>query len=300
VYKDSIPAPALAKFDLNFRFAFLNNTPGSFSLVLTDASGRTANIDFSKEGVANVKFPLPLGTGQFEEAYLKADGARIAVYVTESREFKKLCEVPFPNRLAGFNFQAFAGVEFAVSNIVLSDPVPMKAFPVEQHFAAWKSLTRKSAGSLSVEAGTVVDLNPGTVGQTFGIRMKLTPAGEPEATLQWSNGETDVWKIPVAGYSDTLMAPVAGRKKGEKFEFSLKPGWQTVQGVPMNVAGGSDSADVGICKQGKGNWALEVEEYLARSPLDGFPSAIHFRLPAAPYIRAYVLCALDPSPAKDA
>lgn len=439
VYKDSIPAPGLAEFDLNFRFAFLNGTPGIFSLVLTDASGRTTNIDFSKEGVANVKFPLPLGAWQFEEAYLKADGSAIAVYVTETRAFKKLCEVPFRNKLAGFNFKAFAGVEFAVSNITLSDPVPLKAFPVEKHFAALKSLSRNSGGPLAVEAGTVVDLNPGPVGHKFGIRMKLTPAAAPEATLQWSNGEKDVWKISAGSYSDTLKAPVAGMKKDEKFEFtdavveigrvarqyvrpwvkrycssydceaayldivrqwqklpkasqhvldlafrplangqvevyvdgsyvkklskpltplaspagqekvalaklsrvavkfpakttcqvkplaafdprytvidlaanpraktfvdssvSLKPGLQAVQGVPMNVVDGIDSADVGICKQGKGNWALEVDEYLARSPLDGFPSAIHFRLPAAPYIRAYILCAIDPSPAKDA
>jgi hypothetical protein len=439
VYKDSIPAPGLVKFDLNFRFAFLNNTPGIFSLVLSDASGRTTNIDFSKEGVADVKFLLPLGNWQFEEAYLKADGAKIAVYVTETREFKKLCEVPFPNKLAGINFKAFAGVEFAVSNILLSDPAPMKAFRVEEHFAAMKSLNRKSGGPLSVEAGAVVDLNPGPVGRMFGIRMKLTPAGGPEVTLQWSNGEKDVWKISAGSYSDTLMAPVAGMKKGEKFEFtdavvdigrfarqyvrpwvkrycssydceaayldivrewqklpkasehqldlafrpladgqvevyvdgsyvknlskpltpvaskaaqekvalaklsrvavkfpakttcqvkppansdpkytvidlasnpraktfvdshvSLTPGLQAVQGVPMNVVDGNDSADVGICKQGKGNWALEVDEYLARSPLDGFPSAIHFRLPAAPYIKAHILCAIDPSPAKDA
>ena len=45
--------------------------------------------------------------------------------------------------------------------------------------------------------------------------------------------------------------------------------------------------------------ALEVEEYHGRSPLDGYPSAVHYRLPAAPYGRAGVLFALDDDPAKD-
>ncbi len=80
--------------------------------------------------------------------------------------------------------------------------------------------------------------------------------------------------------------------------LSLKPGIQAIGGIPFDVAKPLDSADVGICKQGKGNWGLEVEEYHGRSPLDGFPSAIHYRLPAAPYGKAYVLLALDPDPAK--
>ena len=80
---------------------------------------------------------------------------------------------------------------------------------------------------------------------------------------------------------------------------TLKPGLQDFSGVPIAVAAPIDSADVAICKQGKGNWALEVEEYHGRSPAHGFPSAIHYRLPAAPYGKAYVIFALDPDKAKD-
>ena len=80
---------------------------------------------------------------------------------------------------------------------------------------------------------------------------------------------------------------------------TLKPGLQNFGGVPIAVAAPLDSADVAICKEGKGNWALEVEEYHGRSPEHGFPSAIHYRLPAAPYGKAYVLFALDLDKAKD-
>ena len=80
---------------------------------------------------------------------------------------------------------------------------------------------------------------------------------------------------------------------------SLKAGVQRIGGVPMNVAAPMDSSDIAICKQGKGNWALEVEEYHGRQPSWGLPSAVHYRLPAATYGKAYVLFALDPDPKKD-
>ena len=79
----------------------------------------------------------------------------------------------------------------------------------------------------------------------------------------------------------------------------IAPGDAEIGGYPMRVARPIDSADVAICHQAMGNWALEVEEYHGRSPLDGFPSAIHYRVPAAPYGRAGVLFALDDDPAKD-
>lgn len=79
----------------------------------------------------------------------------------------------------------------------------------------------------------------------------------------------------------------------------VKAGDAEFGGYPMTVARPIDSADVAICHQAMGNWALEVEEYHGRSPLDGFPGAVHYRLPAAPYGRAGILFALDDDPSKD-
>ena len=70
-------------------------------------------------------------------------------------------------------------------------------------------------------------------------------------------------------------------------------------GYPMRVANPIESSDVAICHQGMGNWGLEVEEYHGRAPIDGFPGAIHYRLPSAPYVRAGILFALDDDPSKD-
>lgn len=79
---------------------------------------------------------------------------------------------------------------------------------------------------------------------------------------------------------------------------SLSPGMAEVKGIPMVVASGAGSADIGLTRQGQGNWALEVDEYLARSAFDGLLTEVHFSVPAAPYTKAWVLCALDPDPAK--
>jgi hypothetical protein len=81
---------------------------------------------------------------------------------------------------------------------------------------------------------------------------------------------------------------------------SIEPGVRDFGGIPIAVAAPLDSADVAICKQGKGSWALECDEYLGRFPSHGFPSAIHFRVPAAEYGRAHILFALDPDPRKEA
>ncbi len=100
-----------------------------------------------------------------------------------------------------------------------------------------------------------------------------------------------------------LPLDVAALGKSSSFstaEVSWKPGWTEIQGIPVIVAPGSGSADVGQTREGQGNWALEVDEYLARSPFDGFLSEIHFSVPGnVPYIRAWVLCAMDPDPSKD-
>ena len=82
-------------------------------------------------------------------------------------------------------------------------------------------------------------------------------------------------------------------------ECDLKPGLHDFSGVPVIVAKPIDSADGSICKQALGGWALEVESYHGRAPRHGFPSAIHYRLPAAPFVRAHLLFALDPDPRKE-
>ncbi len=134
--------------------------------------------------------------------------------------------------------------------------------------------------------------------------MKVEGAKLEKITLTFAAPTPVVVKQAPAGVDRGRFVPVdlAANPRAKAFidaRPSLKPGLQKVGGVPLMVAAPAASADVGICRQGMGDWALEVDEYLARSPLDGFPSAIHFRLPTALYTKAWVVCALDPDPAKD-
>ena len=80
---------------------------------------------------------------------------------------------------------------------------------------------------------------------------------------------------------------------------SLAPGLQEVDGVPLVVADGAASGDVGQVRQMKGSWALECDEQLARTALDSMPESLHTAVPPADYTRAWVLCAVDPDPARD-
>lgn len=78
----------------------------------------------------------------------------------------------------------------------------------------------------------------------------------------------------------------------------LEPGLKLFDGVPVIVADPKNSADVGICHQGMGAWD-HTDEYLVRTTVDGFPSAIHYRVPSASYKAAWVLFALDSNPKKE-
>ena len=81
---------------------------------------------------------------------------------------------------------------------------------------------------------------------------------------------------------------------------SPAPGRRSVRGVPMVVADAAASVDVGVVKECKGSWALECDEHLSRTALDGMPETAHWSVPAAPYTRAWVLCAVDDDRSREA
>ncbi len=82
-------------------------------------------------------------------------------------------------------------------------------------------------------------------------------------------------------------------------ELSLPAGHRQLRDIPMVVGSGEQSVDVGVVKQMKGSWALECDEHLARTALDGMPETAHFAVPQATYSRAWVLCAVDDDPKRD-
>ncbi len=166
----------------------------------------------------------------------------------------------------------------------------------------WELLPKASAWPVKVELrrtqqGADVYLNglfaaavEGTVRE---VRFDLAPSASIKDVFSTES------KIDAGKY---LPLDVAAQRMARSFaeaKPSLQPGEATIEGIPLRVTDGAGSADIGLTRQGQGNWALEVDEYLARSPFDGLLTEVHFAVPAAPYHRAWVLAAVDPDPAKD-
>ena len=98
---------------------------------------------------------------------------------------------------------------------------------------------------------------------------------------------------------DFAANPRAKAFAGATYGGGVRAGVTEVGGVPIRLADPIDSGDVAICHQGKGSWALEVDEYTGRKPADGFGAAVHFRVPARDYVKAHLVFALDPDEKKD-
>jgi hypothetical protein len=104
-----------------------------------------------------------------------------------------------------------------------------------------------------------------------------------------------------ASIKDPIFLPldvrrIAGPGVMQDTKLSLDSGLRTIAGKPVIVSGG---VDIGVVKQCKGSWALECDEHLARTALDGMPETAHFSVPQAPYTRAWVLCAVDDDEKRD-
>ena len=179
----------------------------------------------------------------------------------------------------------------------------------------WESLPPASRHVYTVEfvrkGGRLQLWVDGSYATTVCKRQHVKKGEEPKPALQaksvvieFSKGVTGR-RIATAACADAAYTKLdfAANPRAKAFVDGelrgIKAGATEIGGYPMTVAKPIDSADIAICHQAMGNWALEVEEYHGRSPLDGYPSGVHFRLPAAPYGRAGVLFALDDDPAKD-
>ncbi len=134
-------------------------------------------------------------------------------------------------------------------------------------------------------------------------KLEALPLAKLKSISFEGNGTAQFAAKPqTRSYGKYIPLDLAANPKAKTFadaKVSLAPGMKEIGGIPYQIAAAMDSGDVALSKEGKGNWALEVDEYLSRAPVDGFPGEVHFRLPAAPYSTAHIICAVDPDPAKD-
>lgn len=130
-------------------------------------------------------------------------------------------------------------------------------------------------------------------GKLQSLEIRLPPAGQVRDARSFRSDAGPDGFLPL----DVKWIAQPGAMK--KAAVSVAPGLQTLEGVPLRVVGGEASVDVGAVKECKGSWALECDEHLSRTALDGMPETAHFSVPQATYTRAWVLCAVDPDPARD-
>ncbi len=167
--------------------------------------------------------------------------------------------------------------------------------------ARWESLVPASQARLTLTArqrgdacelyldGQYIGNDPGVV---RALAFTLPPAGGILGAETFSP-EDDARYVPLdlrwiarpGVFSNAVVSPA--------------PGLRDIGGVPVRVASGEASGDVGVVRQMKGSWALECDEHLSRTALDGMPETLHFAVPPAFYTRAWALCAVDPAPALD-
>ncbi len=126
--------------------------------------------------------------------------------------------------------------------------------------------------------------------------------------LSESGGARNLKSLRHFSHPDFYPLNISSRAAGVRFRaeaspiergtISLKPGLQEISGIPMFVTNAAESADIGVVRQMKGSWALECDEYLSRTALDGMLESVHFAVPQGHYVRAYALCAVETDSAK--
>ena len=140
-----------------------------------------------------------------------------------------------------------------------------------------QDLSRRDAPDMGVEA----------------VAIEPTPAAHVEAPPAAPHAFDTARYLPIP----LEIKPLPGPFSNAAYASPLAAGAPAPGGeAPIFAVAPAAAPDVGRCRTGKGSWALEVDEYTGRTPLDGFPEAIHYRVPAAVYTRAHLLFALDDDP----
>lgn len=451
IFEKDIALPADNKFDVLTKFRFLNSTmpkkgnpeknekdvagvASFFDIVFKTANGKSQKITIAADAVAGQKLLFPGNTNalfianwKWEEVAVKANGANADIFVSKDRAFYKITSVKLDGVFETVNFAASPEKQFSLRDVVVRTPEGIRGYPVEKHFASFKSLNQPIADA-KVATGT--ETNAIATKPMAGVRFVPGNAkdGTTKFVVTFSDGTSADYPVTIGTQGHNLMTPFADKAKNARIDLAdsfisikgigeqyvrplmrnycssydmepqgldilrdwnrlppasqhpldvnfirkdgaaqvyvdgsfittiagkdgatvtdikflpakgvkyvlsegddlfgsprftaidmsknprakafsdatytegVKTGLAKFDGVPVMVAAPIDSADVAICKQGKGSWALEVEEYHGRSPLWGFPSAIHYRLPAADYAKAHILFAIDPDAHKD-
>ncbi len=125
-----------------------------------------------------------------------------------------------------------------------------------------------------------------------GVKLQLT-AGSGASNPVFTKSED------LGRYLPLDMAHIARASAMTDAAVSLADGKNSLKGVPIRTLETGQSGDVGRVKECRGNENLEEDQDVSRSPLDGMAEHLHYSVPLAQYIRAWVLCAAEEDAKKD-
>ncbi len=307
----ALPSHPVTKHFASFK-SLTQDIPGA-----TTVGAQNAVLDLTPSPSAGVRVRLGSGTNSFLEIeWEKADGKSVVdkhplkiaphQYVLQGAvgAYKKREKVTLADAVidGGGLFRQFVRPDLQMYSSTY-DMEPQGVDVVRE----WESLPKASAHPLDIEFvrranGAVQLYLDGSYIKTLARkdatnvkRITLSLASGAKYLVKKANVSTDANRFVTFDFSNYPRA-----KAFIDATSSLKPGLANFGGVPIHIAAPVDSADIAICKQAKGNWALECDEYHGRSPEHGYPSAVHYRIPAAFYSRAHLVFALDPDSKKDA
>ena len=262
------------------------------SLALNDADTAQAEFQIGAAGKIGVAFKFADGTVQTLPGLVKAD------------EMKRIIEkvpvgTPMPDA-----FIEFKGAGLLFRNHVRPNLARYTEAQREELVKTWDAMppaaqhwTRLEVRALS--AGAEIWVEGKFCGRLVSgsklteVIFKLEDGGAVRGAKTFTRSNTGMF-LPL----DVKDIARPGAMKDAA--VSLKAGVQQVKSVPLIVCDGAGSADVGVVMVMQGVRALETDENTSRTSLDGMAESLHFSVPQAFYHRAWVLCAVEDDPKKDA
>ncbi|MDD5704779.1 MAG: hypothetical protein PHR35_02560 [Kiritimatiellae bacterium] len=233
----------------------------------------------------------------FRIELVQADGATTAWTVAADKVSQTIGAGAAPVTLSN----AFLRLPWGGRHSIRPNPFFYNPKRQEELAAGWEMLPPASRHAFSAElrcdgrqVGFWMDgryVGSQTLGSDLREIVISLAAGAAIRDTQWQPAKDTGFFVPVDARE--YARPGAMRNAA----LSIAPGFQTLNGVPFNVAEAGNNVDVGVSTILQEQRIIDVP-YAMRSAFDGVPETLIFSVPRKPYIYAYLLCAAEETPGK--
>ena len=134
-----------------------------FDLAFYDGDGRRETIRVASDKIAST--PVEFLDNNWKSFGVKVRGTGVELWMATDRshDFKSVAKATLARKPVAFNFGCTPERKFALSDLfVKTADEPLMSFPVEKHFASFKSLSQPLANATTAAGGETVDLGGGS------------------------------------------------------------------------------------------------------------------------------------------